>query len=139
MNKSLNHGHPLLRVENLSIQNFRSGGEDSKILDEISFDVFPGEIVGLIGESGSGKTISSKAILRMLPKSMKITSGSISFKEIDLLSLNNRQYENFRGKSIALIPQDALHALNPVQKVGTQVAEPFSIHGNLTKKKRNQR
>ena len=48
MNKSLNHGHPLLRVENLSIQNFRSGGEDSKILDEISFDVFPGEIVGLI-------------------------------------------------------------------------------------------
>ena len=58
MNKSLHHGHPLLRVEKLSIQNFRSGGEDSKILDEISFDVFPGEIVGLIGESGSGKTIS---------------------------------------------------------------------------------
>ena len=139
MNKSLHHGHPLLRVENLSIQNFRSGGEDSKILDEISFDVFPGEIVGLIGESGSGKTISSKAILRMLPNSMKITSGSISFKEIDLLSLNNREYENFRGKSIALIPQDALHALNPVQKVGTQVAEPFSIHGNLTKKEKKSK
>ena len=139
MNKSLHHASPLLRVENLSIQNFRSGGEDSKILDEISFDVFPGEIVGLIGESGSGKTISSKAILRMLPNSMKITSGSISFKEIDLLSLNNRQYENFRGKSIALIPQDALHALNPVQKVGTQVAEPFSIHGDLTKKEKKSK
>ena len=139
MNKSLYQEHPLLRVENLSIKNFRSGGEESKILDEISFDVFPGEIVGLIGESGSGKTISSKAILRMLPNSMKITSGRISFKETDLLSLNNRQYANFRGKSIALIPQDALHALNPVQKVGTQVAEPFSIHGDLTKKEKKSR
>ena len=139
MNKSLYQEHPLLRVEDLSIQNFRSGREESKILDEISFDVFPGEIVGLIGESGSGKTISSKAILRMLPNSMKITSGRISFKETDLLSLNNRQYTNFRGKSIALIPQDALHALNPVQKVGTQVAEPFSIHGDLTKKEKKSR
>ena len=139
MNKSLYQEHPLLRVENLSIKNFRSGGEESKILDEISFDVFPGEIVGLIGESGSGKTISSKAILRMLPNSMKITSGRISFKETDLLSLNNRQYTNFRGKSIALIPQDALHALNPVQKVGTQVAEPFSIHGDLAKKEKKSR
>ena len=53
MNKLLYQKHPLLRVENLSIQNFRPGGEESKILDEISFDVFPGEIVGLIGESGS--------------------------------------------------------------------------------------
>ena len=139
MNKSLYQEHPLLRVEDLSIQNFRSGREESKILDEISFDVFPGEIVGLIGESGSGKTISSKAILRMLPNSMKITSGRISFKETDLLSLNNRQYTNFRGKSIALIPQDALHALNPVQKVGTQVAEPFSIHGDLAKKEKKSR
>lgn len=139
MNKLLYQKHPLLRVENLSIQNFRSRGEESKILDEISFDVFPGEIVGLIGESGSGKTISSKAILRMLPNSMKITSGRIRFKETDLLSLNNRQYANFRGKSIALIPQDALHALNPVQKVGTQVAEPFSIHSDLTKKEKKSR
>ena len=70
---------------------------------------------------------------------MKITNGSISFKDIDLLSLNDRQYEKFRGKSIALIPQDALHALNPVQKIGTQVAEPFSIHGDLTKKEKKSK
>ena len=81
--------------------------------------MFPGEIVGLIGDLVAEKTISSKAILRMLPNSMKITSGRIRFKETDLLSLNDRQYANFRGKSIALIPQDALHALIPFKSRNT--------------------
>ena len=100
----------------------------ASVVDEVSLDIWPGEIVGLIGESGSGKTIISLATLGLLPPAARIASGEIRLSGETISGRSERELKRIRGNRIAMVPQDALRALNPVQRVGRQVGEPFAIH-----------
>ena len=119
---------PLLRVEGLCIDHERRGQAAAPIARDVSMRVDPGEIVGLIGESGSGKSVTAKSLIGMLPRGIRVTGGTAEFRGRDLLRLGPRDMRAIRGAEISLIPQDALHALNPVHIVGRQVGEPIEVH-----------
>ena len=113
---------PLLRIEKLSV---RFG--TSSAVDGISFAIAPGEALGLVGESGSGKSVTSLAVLRLLTESAEI-SGKITFAGTDLLSLPLNAMRTRRGREIAMIFQEPMTALNPVMRVGPQIAEALRAH-----------
>lgn len=113
-----------------------------EVVKGISFCVNKGEIVGLVGESGSGKSVSSLSIMGLLPeKYSKINGGNILFfdnenkKTIDIVTLNDKQHQAYRGKRIAMIFQEPMTALNPVQKCGNQIIEIILLHNNNFSKK----
>jgi oligopeptide/dipeptide ABC transporter ATP-binding protein len=98
-----------------------------KAVDGFNLDLMAHETLGIVGESGSGKSVTSMAILGLLPKYAKI-SGSVMFRGHELIGLSERELEHYRGNRIAMVFQDALAALNPTQKIGTQVAEAITTH-----------
>ena len=100
-----------------------------KAVDGVSLELHRGETLGIVGESGSGKSVSSLAIMGLLPKSAKV-SGSIRFRGKELVGLSEEELRPIRGAGIAMIFQDALASLNPVQRVGAQVAEAMRVHGS---------
>ncbi len=116
-----------LAISDLSI-GFISRRGATTVVDRISLTVGRGEIVGLIGESGSGKTLAALAVLGLLPRGASVTGGAIRLDGAALLDLPERQRRASRGSQVAFIPQDALRALNPALLAGTQVGEPFVIH-----------
>ncbi len=103
------------------------------LLDRISFEIQHGEIFALVGESGSGKSLTSLAIMRLLPEAIAVRSGEIYLKERALFTLPESQMQTVRGKSIAMIFQEPMSALNPVMTVGSQVAEVIKVHLGLKK------
>ncbi len=117
----------VLRLEGLSIELERRGGAGS-IVSDVSMRIGRREIVGLIGESGSGKTVTAKSLIGLLPRGIRVTAGTAMFKGRDLLALNDAEIRKIRGAEISVIPQDALHALNPVHRIGRQVSEPLRVH-----------
>jgi oligopeptide/dipeptide ABC transporter ATP-binding protein len=117
---------PLLRVENLCVDFATAQGRVRAVRD-VSFAIAPGEVLGLVGESGSGKSVSSLAILRLLPPQATV-SGSIQFAGEDLLSLPEEKMRAIRGAGISMIFQEPMTALNPVMRVGDQVAEAVLAH-----------
>ncbi len=119
---------PTLRIRDLSIEFARRRGPDLRVVDQVSIDIWPGEIVGVIGESGSGKTLTSLATLKMLPKQARIAEGTMHLGETSLHDRTERQMRELRGDQIALIPQDAMQALNPTMRIGRQVGEPLELH-----------
>lgn len=118
---------PTLSVDGLSIE-FSRRRVWTPVVHDVSMTVMPGEIVGVIGESGSGKTLSSLAALRLLPKQARVASGSVQLGELDILAQSEAEMRALRGNRMALIPQDAMQSLNPTMRVGLQVAEPISLH-----------
>ena len=124
-------GTPTLRVRDLSIEFVRRAGP-LRVVDGVSLDVWPGEIVGIIGESGSGKTLTSLSVLRMLPRGARVVSGSLDLGGTSLLDLGDREMRALRGDRIALIPQDAMQSLNPTLRIGRQVGEPLELHGGFS-------
>lgn len=118
----------LLQVEGLRIELSSRGRQPVPIARDVSLTVNPGEIVGLIGESGSGKSVTAKSLIGMLPRRIRVVSGTAQFRGRDLFGLDARELRSVRGAEISLIPQDALHALNPVHVVGRQVGEPILVH-----------
>jgi peptide/nickel transport system ATP-binding protein len=98
------------------------------VVDRLGLRIEPGEIVGLIGESGSGKTLTALSVLGLMPRGARIRSGSIRLSGTSLLDLSEEEWRAIRGDRVAFIPQDALRALNPVFPVGVQVGEPLHIH-----------
>src|SRR5580704_4103455 len=114
--------HPLLEVDNLTI-----AFHHQTAVDGISFQINPSETLGLVGESGSGKSATSLAILRLLPPTAHIT-GSITFDAQPLLTLPEPAMRRHRGRSIAMIFQEPMTALNPVMPIGTQIAEAIQTH-----------
>jgi ABC-type dipeptide/oligopeptide/nickel transport system ATPase component len=100
----------------------------TSVVHDVSLKVMPGEIVGVIGESGSGKTLSALASLRLLPKQARIAKGTVKLGEVDILAQSEGAMRDLRGNRMALIPQDAMQSLNPTMRVGLQVAEPISLH-----------
>lgn len=100
-------------------------------VDNVSFSLSRGKVLGIVGESGCGKTVTSLSILKLLPNSALIKSGKILFKGKDLLKLSNDEMRKVRGNSIALIPQDPLTSLNPVYTAGDQILEAIMLHQGL--------
>lgn len=124
----------LLSVKDLNISAFKSNLEH-KIINNISYDLFENEIVAIVGESGSGKSISSLSLMGLLPKSaLKITSGSIIFNNEDLTKKTEKEFQNIRGKKIAMIFQEPMSSLNPTITCGKQVYEVLKKHTDLNKK-----
>jgi len=112
----------LLQIDNLTI-----AFGDRKVVDGISFQIAPGETLGLVGESGSGKSATSLAILRLLPATARVT-GSISLAGRSLLPLPQEEMRRVRGQGIAMIFQEPMTALNPVMRIGRQIAESLLAH-----------
>jgi len=125
-NDDLADGDVVLRVRDLQVRFPTDDGMVTAV-DGVSFDLTANETLGIVGESGSGKSVTSMAILGLLPTNAQI-SGSISFKGRELLGLKEKQLQPLRGKSIAMIFQDALAALNPVYRVGDQIGEAIQVH-----------
>jgi oligopeptide/dipeptide ABC transporter ATP-binding protein len=93
----------------------------------VTFDLFENEVLGIVGESGSGKTVASLAVLGLLPSSARV-SGQVLYRDTDLLAADAEDVRKLRGSKIAMIFQDALTALNPVYRVGDQIAEAIRVH-----------
>ena len=119
---------PLLSVKDLSL---RVG--ESSLLRSVSFEIHESEIFALVGESGSGKSLTSLAIMRLLPDAISVSSGDIRLKNRSLFALPESQMQKVRGRSIAMIFQEPMSALNPVMTVGEQVAEAIRVHLDIKK------
>jgi oligopeptide/dipeptide ABC transporter ATP-binding protein len=129
---------PLLSVHDLSV-NFVIDGTAVPALDRVSFSVGRGERLGLVGESGSGKSITARAILGLIQPPGHVTRGVVVFDGIDLRQAGDYALNHIRGKRIALIPQDASLALNPVLRVGEQMDEILARHFRLSAGERRRK
>jgi peptide/nickel transport system ATP-binding protein len=118
--------HPIIEVEDLNVRIPTLAGMVTAV-NGISFAVNPGEIVGLVGESGSGKSMTALAVMRLQPGAAEV-SGRVAFDGQDLLSMPADAMARLRGSAISMIFQDPLSYLNPVMRVGTQIAEAIWIH-----------
>jgi len=128
---------PLLSVSNLKI-GFRQGEAIKTAVEGISFSLNPGESLGIVGESGSGKSITSLAIMGLLPPNAVIQEGEVQLeldkgKPLDLLNASDDKIRSLRGKTISMIFQEPMSALNPLEKCGAQVAEAIKVHKKLSK------
>src|SRR5512138_3911108 len=117
----------LIQIENLKVV-FTIDGKKVNAVNGAGFAVRKGEIFGLVGESGSGKTITSLSILGLVPPPGRIAGGKIIFEGSDLLQFLETQLEAVRGSRIGMIFQEPMTALNPVFKIGDQIAETIAIH-----------
>ncbi len=118
----------LLEVSQLSTDFLIEDAPPAHALESISFKLHEGEVLGLVGESGCGKTTLMLSVMRLLPANGRITDGTIHFLGNDLLSLSEQQMADVRWKNIAMIFQGAMNALNPVHTVGDQIAEAIILH-----------
>ncbi len=123
---------PLLEVKNLKTYFFTEDGV-VKAVDGVDFKVFPGEVLGLVGESGCGKSVTSLSIMRLISQPGKVLEGEIVFDGQDLLKLTEAEMTHVRGNRISMIFQQPQTALNPVFKVGNQIGEVLNIHQDLGK------
>ncbi len=119
---------PLLEVRNLSI-SFETHSGVLPAIEDVSFALHPGDILGVVGESGSGKTVTVSSLVGLLPDNAHIDGGRILYRGQDLLTLSDEKLEEIRGKEIAMVFQDPMTSLNPVMRVGHQIAEALRIHG----------
>jgi oligopeptide/dipeptide ABC transporter ATP-binding protein len=129
---------PLLSVDDLRVQFWTRRGTIHAV-NGVSFDIAPGETLGIVGESGCGKSVTSLALLGILPRAGKVTSGRAIFDGRDLLHLSDRQLRGVRGKEIAMIFQDPMTSLNPVLTIGRQIAEALETHFGMKRKAAQQR
>jgi oligopeptide transport system ATP-binding protein len=119
---------PLLKVRNLSTYFFTEDGV-VRAVDGVSLDIHRGEIVGLVGESGCGKTVTALSIMRLIPSPPgRIVSGEIWFEGVDLLKLDDDGIRSIRGHKIAMVFQEPMTSLNPVLTIGRQLTEPLEVH-----------
>ena len=125
---------PLLDVKELKT-HFRTERGRITAVDGISFQVGIGEILGVVGESGCGKSVTSQSILRLLDEEGSAEyEGEILFKGTNLLKLSDSKMRNIRGNDIAMIFQDPLSSLNPVYTIGYQIAESILLHQKISKR-----
>ncbi|WP_238428305.1 dipeptide ABC transporter ATP-binding protein [Frankia nepalensis] len=118
---------PVLAVRSLSV-SYHTGSGPVRVVHDLDLDLSAGETLALVGESGSGKTTTAHAIAGLLPSMARIDGGSVTFGRRDLVTLPERQLRALRGRYIGVVPQDPGVALNPVRRVGPQVAEVLRIH-----------
>jgi len=137
---------PLLRVERLTTV-FDQAGVGARqptpgpipAVDDVSFEIHPGETLGLVGESGSGKSVTALSIMRLVQPPGRIAAGRILFKGRDLLALDEPAMRAVRGAEISLIFQEPMTALNPVFRVGDQIAEALVVHGRASRREAREK
>lgn len=122
----------LLKVEDLKTHFFGRGGV-TKAVDGVSFSLARGEILGIVGESGSGKSVTSLSIMRLVDHPGRIVGGSVQFEGRDLLELNREEMRALRGRQIAMMFQEPGTSMNPVLRVGFQIAEAIRSHEQVSK------
>src|SRR5215468_6949787 len=119
---------PVLSIEDLVVE-FKTEDGVVHAVDGVSYELFPGEILGIVGESGSGKSVSTLALLGLIPMPPgRIVRGTAMFKGQDLLRLKKRDLRRVRGNEVAMIFQDPMTSLNPVLTVGRQLGEAIKTH-----------
>lgn len=123
----------ILRVEHLSV-HFEGLDRTVVAVNDLSFHVRSGETLGIVGESGCGKSVTSLAIMRLLAKSARVVSGAVHFEQQNLLALSERQMRGVRGNQLSMIFQEPMTSLNPVFTVGRQIAESIVRHQGRTYK-----
>src|SRR3954470_151330 len=121
----------LLEVDDLRTY-FRSRRGDVHAVDGVSFSVEKGKTLGIVGESGCGKSVTALSIMRLLSENARIVSGEVRFDGRDLLTLPEREFEDIRGSHIAMIFQDPMTSLNPTLTIGTQLTETMRRHLDLS-------
>ena len=122
----------ILNVKNLSAE-YVGEDESNKALNNISIDLDKNEILGIVGESGCGKSTLIKSIMRILSAPGLITSGEVYYKKENILNMTDSELSKIRWKEISLVKQKALNSLNPVSKIGHQLALPYRFHLGLNK------
>ena len=130
---------PLLRVNNLRTSFFTSDGE-VRAVDGVNFDIEDGKTVGLVGESGCGKSVTALSIMQLLPKSTgRIVGGEIQFQGKNLASLPQQEMRRIRGNDISMIFQEPMTSLNPVMTIGDQIAETVRLHQGASRSEARNR
>jgi oligopeptide/dipeptide ABC transporter ATP-binding protein len=129
---------PLLSVEDLRVQFWTARGTIHAV-NGVSFEIAPGETLGIVGESGCGKSVTSLAILGLLPRAGRVVGGRAVFEGRDLVGLSDSQLRQIRGKDIAMIFQDPMTSLNPVLTIGRQIREALETHFDMDKEAANTR
>jgi oligopeptide/dipeptide ABC transporter ATP-binding protein len=130
-------GEPLLRVADLRVQ-FTGRGRRVHAVNGLSYELVPGRMMAIIGESGSGKSVSSRALMGLLPPTAQVT-GSIVFDGRELVGLPEREMRSLRGGDIAMVFQDPARSLNPTMKIGSQITEAIRAHADVTRKEAHAR
>lgn len=129
----------ILDVKNLST-TFRTERGPLKAIDGIDFQVYKGEILGIVGESGCGKSVTSQSVMRLYDEKYTASyQGEVFLEGEDLMKLPYKKMQDIRGKKISMVFQDALSSLNPVFTVGNQICEPLRIHQKLSKKEAEEK
>jgi peptide/nickel transport system ATP-binding protein len=129
----------VLNLEHLTVQFKTRGKGNLKAVDDVSFQIHDNECLGIVGESGCGKTTIVKAVLKILPVNGEIAGGRILYKGTDLVPLTYGEMRKIRWKEISMITQDALNSLNPVHRVGEQIMEAITTHEEVGSKEAYQR
>ncbi len=129
----------LLEVESLSVA-FKTEDGDVHPLDGVSFQIQAGEVVGLVGETGSGKSVTAQAVMGLLPfVNGRVTQGRILLHGENLVSFSEDKWQRYRGAKLSLIPQNPMTSLDPVYKVGQQIVEKLVVHMDISKPEAQQR
>ncbi len=123
----------LLEINDLSVE-YKTGTGTVRAVDGVSFSIAEGEVFGLAGESGCGKSTIANAVLRLLKDPAVITGGSIRFRDVDVLTLSAAELREFRWRQIAMVFQSAMNSLNPVMTIGDQIADIYTTHEGMHKR-----
>ena len=131
----------LVEIKSLNVFFKTGNNKDFQAVNNVYLKLDEGEILGIVGESGSGKSVTSLSILGLLPypKAYHDEKSSIMFQNQELIGMNNTDFQKIRGNQISFIFQEPMSSLNPLHKIGKQIAEAIKLHQNLTKNKINQR
>ncbi len=138
LDKHSRHGRALLEVRDLHVRYLTPRGP-VRAVDGVSFDIAPGEVFGLAGESGSGKSTIAHAIMRLLHPPAVITGGEVRFDGADVLDMTDEELSKFRWGQVSMVFQSAMNALNPVITVGEQITDVIMTHMRLSKREARER
>lgn len=136
-------GTPLLKVSDLTIEyrptSWRDHGAARPVVRDVSFEVDSAQVVALVGQSGSGKSTIARAVQGLLPANGRVAAGSIEIEGRSVTGLSHRDWRRLRGTTVGFVPQDPLGSLDPLQRVGAQVAEVLTVHGSATRREARTR
>src|ERR1700712_2341831 len=125
---------PLLELKNLSVAFDTNRGRIRPVRD-VSYSIYPGQTLAVVGESGCGKSVTALSILRLIPSPPgKVLGGQVVFEGRDLLPLSEREMRSVRGRDIAMIFQEPMTSLNPVYTIGDQIAEAVTLHQRVNRR-----